>query len=181
MIEIERKFRLTSAKKAAIEKELLRKYNQATPVRQIDEIFLEGIDSFKNFKQGMPITRLRTQGSTTTLTYKRQLNNSGDMLEHEVIVESANTMREILLAMDYRSVTKVDKIRLEIKTDTVTFALDTVKGLGDFLEIEVLAKDERSLAKTEKVIMAKAAELDLSRTDLEPKKYDKMIAELGSI
>lgn len=180
MIEIERKFRLTPDKKAAVEAELQRRYGSITPVHQVDEIFLEGIDSFKTFKQGDPITRLRTEGDTTKFTYKRQINDSGDMLEHELTVDSADVMRAILIAMDYRPVTKVDKIRIEVQTKLATFALDTVKHLGDFLEIEVMAEDENNLLETDIYIMTAAAELGLTKADIEPKKYDKLMTEIQS-
>jgi hypothetical protein len=67
MIEIERKFRLSPDKKSAIEEEIQTKYGPIKPVRQIDEVFLHGMDSFAEFKQGMPITRLRTADGVTTL------------------------------------------------------------------------------------------------------------------
>jgi adenylate cyclase class 2 len=180
MIEIERKFRLSPDKKSAIEEEIQTKYGPIKPVRQIDEVFLHGMDSFAEFKQGMPITRLRTADGVTTLAYKRRLNDGGDMLEHELVVSSADTMRAILGEMDYRSVTKVDKIRLEAKVGAMALALDTVQGLGDFFEIEVMAEDKSSLEVTESQIMTTAAEFGLTEADLEPRKYDQMVAALKS-
>lgn len=63
----------------------------------------------------MPVARLRTENGITKLAYKRRINDGGDMVEHELIVESANTMRAILKEMGYRSVTPVDKVRLETR------------------------------------------------------------------
>ncbi|HSX31685.1 MAG TPA: class IV adenylate cyclase [Candidatus Saccharimonadales bacterium] len=180
MIEIERKFRLSPDKKKAIEEEVQAKYGPIKPVRQTDEVFLQGMDSFATFKQGMPITRLRTAAGVTTLAYKRRLNDGGDMLEHELVVSSSDTMRAILSEMDYRPVTKVDKIRIEVKVSAMAIALDTVDGLGDFLEIEVMAKDESGLEATEHQIMVAAAEFGLTEADLEPRKYDHMVAALKS-
>jgi adenylate cyclase, class 2 len=178
MIEIERKFRLSPDKKSALEEEIQAKYGPIEPVRQIDEVFLYGMDSFVGFKQGMPITRLRTADGVTTLAYKRRINNGGDMLEHELVVSSADTLRAILGEMDYRLVTKVDKVRLEAKVGAMALALDTVQGLGDFLEVEVMAEDESSLEATEHQIMTTAAGFGLTEADLEPRKYDQMVAAL---
>lgn len=175
MIEIERKFRLTPAKKAELKAILQHQYGKVESIRQIDEIFLSGIDSFEDFKWGDPVVRLRIEGNTTKLAYKRQINDSGDSLEHELIVGSADTMRAILLAMGYRLVTKVDKMRTEITAESLTVALDTVKQLGDFLEIEIIAKDESNTAKHEARIMATAAKFGLTKADIEPMKYDMLM------
>jgi adenylate cyclase class 2 len=176
MIEIERKFRVSSKQKATIEQELHKTQAFLKPKHQIDAVFLHGIDSFKDFKQGMPITRLRTENDVTKLAYKRRINEAGDMVEHELTVSSAETMQEILAEMDFRQVTVVDKVRLEIDTDGLTLALDSVKGLGDFLEIEVVAQNEDSIPEAEKRIMAKAVSLGLTETDIESRKYDQLVA-----
>lgn len=178
MIEIERKFRLSPDKKKTLEEEIQTKYGPIKPVRQIDEVFLQGMDSFDEFKQGMPITRLRTADGVTTLAYKRRLNDGGDTIEHELVVSSADIMRAILGEMDYRSVTRVNKIRLEAKVDGMALALDTVEGLGDFFEIEVMADDESNLELIEVQIMTTAAEFGLTKSDLESRKYDQMVAAL---
>lgn len=178
MIEVERKFRLSERQKQTIEEKLLEQHSAATSVRQSDKVFLRGIDSFAEFRQGMPIMRLRTENDTTTLTYKRRINNAGDSVEHELMVDNADTMQAILTEMDYRLVTKVEKDRLEIKKDHVAFALDTVDDLGSFLEIEILAEDTENLAELEQQIMATAKEFGLTEADIEPKKYDQMIAAL---
>lgn len=178
MIEIERKFRLSPDKKTALAEEIQAKYGPIEPVHQVDEVFLHGMNSFAEFKQGMPITRLRTADGVTTLAYKRRINDGGDMVEHELVVGSADTMRAILSEMDYRLVTKVDKIRLEAKVGAMALALDTVEGLGDFFEIEVMAEDENNLAATERQIMTTATGFGLTEADLEPRKYDQMVAAL---
>ncbi len=178
MIEIERKFTLTPDKKASIEDWLQQEYGLPQPVRQIDEVFLHGIDSFAEFKRGMPIMRIRSADNETTLTYKKGINDKGDMIEHELTIGSATTMRAMLKEMDYRSVTKVDKLRTEVKVGELAIALDAVEGLGDFLEIEAIKADKSQLESTEWQIMEMAAGLGLSEADIEARKYDQMIAAL---
>ena len=178
MIEVERKFRLSGRQKQAIAERLRNQYGDTAVVRQSDKVFLQGIDSFAEFTQGMPIMRLRTENDITTLTYKRRINDVGDSVEHELMVGDANTMQAVLTEMDYHLVTKVEKDRLEIKKDRVAFALDTVDKLGSFLEIEILAEDTEDLAELEQQIMVAAKAFGLSETDIEPKKYDQMIAAL---
>ncbi len=178
MIEVERKFRLSKQQKQTIEEALRRQHSDTATVRQSDKVFLQGIDSFVEFKQGMPIMRLRTENDTVTLTYKRRLNDAGDSVEHELMIGDADTMQAILTEMDYRLVTQVEKDRLEVKEGSTAFALDTVDELGSFLEIEILAEDTSNLDELERQIMEAAKEYGLTEGDIESKKYDQMIAAL---
>ena len=179
MIEIERKFRLSPKKMVDIQHILEKESRKLTPMHQVDQVFLYNISSFKDFEQGMPVMRLRTANGNTQLTYKRAINNAGDCLEHELVVESAETMQRILEEMGYRHVTLVDKTRIEIKKDRLTLALDKVAGLGDFLELEILAEKADS-GDAEKTILQKAAEFGLTADDIERKKYDEMLSTLTS-
>ncbi len=181
MIEIERKFTLTPDKKTDIEEQLRQQFDLPEPVRQVDEVFLQGMDSFATFKRGMPIMRIRSAGDETTLTYKRGINDKGDMVEHELTIGSATTMRAMLNEMDYRLVTKVDKLRTEVKVGELAIALDTVEGLGHFLEVETIQADESNLTGAEQEIMAMAATFGLSEADIETRKYDQMIAALSKV
>jgi len=144
-------------------------------------VFLHGIDSFKDFAQGMPIARLRSENGTSKLTYKRCLNEAGDMIEHELTIGSADTMRSILKELDFRPITTVDKIRLEVSAGTITYALDKVKNLSDFLEIEITTDNQNEQAEAEQRIMAAAATFGFTEQEIEPKKYDQLIAARGNV
>jgi adenylate cyclase class 2 len=181
MIEIERKFRLTNEKRASILKRIESEYGRLLPVHQVDEVFLMGMDSFATYTMGTSIARIRIEDSEAILTYKRQLNKQGDMLEHELKIASTETMRKILLESGYKSVTHVTKTRREAHLDNITLALDEVEELGPFLEIEILAEDEQAIPKAEKQIMAAAVEYGLTEADLEPRKYDQLIAQLTHV
>jgi adenylate cyclase class 2 len=176
MIEIERKFRLSAEQYKAIEVLLQRDYGPLKSIRQVDEVFLQGMDSFRDFRRGMPVLRLRTVNEATQLTYKRGVNDAGDSVEHELEVGSREIMRDILVDMDCRPVVIVDKIRLQTKTSPLALMLDRVTGLGDYLEIEILATDESSLVEAERQIMAKALDFGLTENDVEPNKYDQLLA-----
>jgi predicted adenylyl cyclase CyaB len=177
MIEVERKFRINDTQVTAIETDLRETYGATDYVRQVDEVYLRGIDSFAEFEQGMPVARLRTVDGQTEFAYKRRLNDAGDMLEHEMSIGSAEGMRLILTDMDFRPVTIVDKMRLEAKSKEMSRMIDIVKGLaGAFLEMEVIVADESEIAQAEARIMKAAAEYGLTNDDLETHKYDKLVA-----
>ncbi|HEX8763161.1 MAG TPA: class IV adenylate cyclase [Candidatus Saccharimonadales bacterium] len=179
MIEVERKFRITPEQKSKIRTDMENQNGSLQPLHQIDEVFLQGLDSFEGFKQGMPVIRLRTENGVTEMAYKRRLNEGGDMKEHELLIGSASVMRSILAEMDFRPVTVVDKIRLQAKAGEMALMLDEVKHLGDFLEIEIMATDESELDDAYQRIMQQAATYGLGEIDIESQKYDKLLAEAG--
>jgi adenylate cyclase class 2 len=183
MIEIERKFRLTPAQKNSISDQLQSQYGPLETVHQIDQVFLQGIDSFAEFTKGQPVVRLRTMNGKTEFTYKRGINGAGDSIEHELDVSSAEAMQAILREMDYRPVTEIVKDRVTAKTgdreSDLAVMLDSVEGLGDFLEIEVLAANVEAQPAAEQQIMDKAAEFGLTASDIETKKYDQLVSVLA--
>lgn len=179
MIEIERKFRLSPERAADIRKAIEEKGADLTPIHQIDQVFLKDIASFKEFKPGMPVVRLRTVDGNTQLAFKRRINDAGDTLEHELGVESAEIMQKILQEMGYNQVTLVDKTRIEMSQDGLTLVLDNVARLGDFLELEILAEEADS-GDAEKRILQAAAEFGLTPADIETKKYDQLMSALSA-
>lgn len=63
--------------------------------------------------------------------------------EFETEVESADTMEAILNALGYRTVQPVVvKERTQYSLERMHACLDTVDGLGDFLELEVMVETE---------------------------------------
>ena len=63
--------------------------------------------------------------------------------EFETEVESADTMEAILNALGYRKVQPVVvKERTQFSLEEMHACLDTVEGLGDFLELEVMVENE---------------------------------------
>jgi len=176
MIEVERKFRLNKDLQAHIEEDLRANYGATVAVRQVDEVFLQGITSFADFKQGMPVARLRTIGGRTEFAYKRQLNYAGDMMEHEMSLAPAANMRAVLEDMGFHQVTLVDKTRLEANDGRIARMVDVVVGLPDaFLEVEIIIAEGGDKVEAERQIMEVAAGYGLSEADIEPRKYDQLV------
>ena len=178
MIEVERKFRLSSKQRQNIEEDIKAKYGDVPTSQQSDIIFLHGINSFDSFKPGMPVMRLRTIGQETLLAYKRVINDAGDRLEHELAVSSAETMKSILEEMGYQEATSVSKSRVEVKDGSITITLDDVEKLGSFLGVEIVADEGSDLEETESRLMKVAIQYGLTSDSLEPLNYDQLIAKL---
>lgn len=175
MIEVEIKFRLENFDKADMIKRIDRLSIDHNSIRQIDKVYLLKSDSFKDFKSGDPVARIRLVDNKATLTYKRAVDDHGDTIEHEIvfspIVEGENILREV----GYKMVTEVSKTRNIWKLDDITINLDEVDGLGAFLEVEIMCNNEQIESSRERILTL-ARELGLAESDIELKKYDQLVA-----
>ena len=117
--------------------------------RQIDTVFLlpEQVDS--PIVPGSKIMRVRDildletgelRQSLMTLKIEGQAKLVSD--EYEFAVDDGDMARQMLVALGWREVVTVDKVRLESKTEDYTICIDDVAGLGLFIELEVLAEDD---------------------------------------
>ncbi|MBO8173681.1 MAG: class IV adenylate cyclase [Thermococcus sp.] len=95
--------------------------------------------------------------------------------EIEVKVEDFEKMRIILKRLGFKEDVWIRKHRYVYKLGDVTFELNRVEKLGDFLDIEIIA-DNIQEAKNRIWEIARA--LGLSETDVEPRLYQEMIREL---
>lgn len=179
MIEVERKYRVDNT--SYIIKRLGELgYKKTESVHQYDIVFLQKSDSFKTFKVGDPVIRIRKANSLSTLTFKRAINNDGDTIEHEIKVEPTSEVEEFLLEIGFKPITKIEKVRTEFKLDPITISLDEVTNLGHFVEVEILCiEGEEEQAKENIAKVAGAIGLDPLR--IEKKKYDQLISELPNI
>ncbi len=177
MIEVERKFRPAKEKIDRIVA-YLRDHGSAPQVmRQVDKVFLYESDSFKQFKVGDPVIRIRSANNKTTLTYKRALGDGADRIEHELQVDSEKTAEALVYELGYLLATNVEKTRSEYELGALKVCLDDVVGLGMFLEIEAICNSDSEREQAQKEIMQLAGEMGLTESDIETKKYDQLIAE----
>jgi adenylate cyclase, class 2 len=85
--------------------------------------------------------RLRDQDGTTSINYKRWLPLGAERQTHCDEFESAladgEAVRRLLEALDFKEMVTVTKTREEfLLDDRLTIALDSVVGLGSFVEFE---------------------------------------------
>ena len=174
MYEIERKYHIKN--KAA----LLQRISQVIGVKklreidQTDAIFLpQDKKTFEELSKGDPVVRLRRENDTTQITLKKSMENSSN-IELETNIEDYDTTEQILLNLSLNQVTLVKKRRTEYSYKDYTLTIDSVEGLGDFLEIEYVSNyNDPSI---EKKIKAIANELGLEENEYEPLKYDALLA-----
>jgi adenylate cyclase class 2 len=176
MVEVERKFKISDLSAITKHVQSVAKLSHKA-LRQVDTIYLQGIDSFADFSPTDPVVRIRQIGDTCQLTYKRRLGENGNMLEHELNISDETAMKSILQELDFRQVTLVEKVRTEYIYEDVVVAIDKVHGLGSYVELEVLAKVHEIASAEEKIETVRRL-LKLRSTDLEPRKYDQLVSQL---
>lgn len=104
------------------------------------------------------VENLHTKEQSAVITYKGAKLDQTSMTRKELETEigDAETGREILVHIGFVPVPPVEKQRQYWKNGTITACVDNVKGLGDYLELEILAdkeaQREESLEKLERIL-----------------------------
>lgn len=154
MIEVEVKLKIDSAE--SIEKKLIELgFKKGQTLQEID-YYYNGVD--RDFRASGEALRLRLveslDGSAVVadrpgepliqMTYKGpKLDNvSMSRVEHQVNIDNFETMLSILSSLGYKPVEPVIKLRRELFSEEMCACVDTVDGLGDYLELEIMADEE---------------------------------------
>lgn len=116
-------------------------------VRQIDTYYDHPIRDFGETDEALRIRR-ETNGNDrgddrTKVTYKGPLvdPDSKTRSELETTVESGETMAAVLDALSFEAAATVEKTRERFRYDGYTITLDSVDGLGEFVEVEIEAEE----------------------------------------
>jgi len=113
---------------------------------QIDEYFSP---AHRNFLKPRPMhewLRLRDSNGKYSINYKNwHFDDSGKSYhgdEYESKIEDLKQVKEILEALDFKMCVEVDKLRKIWIYKDYEVAVDSVKNLGSFVEIEYKGKDD---------------------------------------
>ena len=119
---------------------------------QIDEYFTPTHRDFLNKRPINEWLRLRSSNGKYSITYKdwhTDENGRGHHCdEYESEIESLNQLKKIFGVLNFKSMVTVDKRRKIWNYEEYEISIDTVKELGDFVEIEYKGKDEQVDPKT---------------------------------
>ncbi len=111
---------------------------------QVDEYFSPAHRNFIGVRPVEEWLRLRDEGGKCSINYKKfHFDKDGKSYfrdEYEIKIEDLPGLRKILDALNFKSIVKVDKLRKTWAYKDYEIAVDSVKGLGDFVEIEYLGK-----------------------------------------
>lgn len=176
MFELEVKAR-TSARGTALDRLAAAGGQHLATVRQEDVVFATRLSDVTDPRPGTRILRLRQEAGTCVLTIKQHRHSELDCEEHQVRVENVADATAVIDALGYREVVRVHKIRELARLGRYNVCIDTVDGLGDFVEIELLTPG----AATE----VEASELEVLLAQLADgvrvfKGYDRLLLEQDS-
>jgi adenylate cyclase, class 2 len=107
---------------------------------QVDEYYAHPSRDFAITDEAL---RLRTENDLTVVTYKgpKLDRETKTREEFEVSVANRATMASILDRLGFKSVIRISKKRQVYGLKGITVCFDSVKGLGDFIELEIDSPD----------------------------------------
>jgi len=112
---------------------------------QIDTYYCPAHRDFLSVRPVDEWLRLRDSNGKYLITYKKwQHNTQGVSIysdEYETPVENLDQLQKIFEVLDFKPITVVDKIRKAWRYNDYEIAIDKVKNLGDFVEIEYKGGD----------------------------------------
>ena len=123
-------------------------------------------------------TRIRVKNGKNILTLKKQTSNRFDNKEIEFEVSDFEGAKDLLEVLGFSVWVTVEKERIETKYQDFNICLDRVKYLGDFIEIEIITKEENKSEFYEKKILEVAEKLGIKPEQRINKLYDIMMSEL---
>lgn len=147
------------------------------PLHQYDRIYTYGDDVsvFTKGKSGHNVMRIRVTDNGAEFNMKVQQTHELDNLEHETTVSNPEAVHAILAALGYTPKIEVRKTRRKGRLGEYEICLDTVEGLGSFVELEKLAEDDADPSAVREDLLATLESLGLSRADEETRGYDTQI------
>lgn len=115
---------------------------------QVDEYFSPPHRDFTAVRPVAEWLRLRESSGKATINYKFW-NRDGQGRstyadEYETEVKDIAVLRKIFEILNFRKICVVDKVRKSWKHKQYEIAIDSVKDLGDFVEVEQLTDDDLS-------------------------------------
>jgi adenylate cyclase, class 2 len=118
--------------------------------------------------------RIRIEDNITLLTYKGPKigGRSKTRFERELVFNGLDAMKEILDKLGFTIAGEVNKVRTYYSVKDIEICLDSVDGLGDFVELEIKGDDR---VESEKILFDTANILGLTR--FERKSYLELALE----
>ena len=178
-IEVEIKLKIKDKKE--LEKRLLEiGFSEGDMVSESDTYYTSEYHDFAKLDEALrirSIENLTTGEKEAVITYKGAKLDKKSMArkELETTVGDAGICRGILTNIGFSPVPAVEKVRKHFRKDEITACVDSVKNLGDFLELEwIIAKEnerEAALRELEKILK----QLGYSMEDTTRRSYLSML------
>lgn len=148
------------------------------PVTQHDVVYgMPGVDG--DNENTAPWLRIRTETKngkeTTYFTLKKSVTNQLDSIEHETTVGDAGELEHIIEHLNFELYSDLTKTRQKAHIDEIEICLDTVEGLGSFVEAERLTADDVNYAEVVEGLWVLLESIGVSRRDEVTDGYDVLM------
>jgi adenylate cyclase class 2 len=146
-------------------------------ITQRDRVWLpEGAQLGKGF----PSLRIRTEtnaGATKNLLTlkKKAINNQMDSIEHETEVHDEQELAHIIKHLGFVPYSDSTKTRQKAHIGGIEICIDTVEGLGDFVELEKLTEDDTDYDEIAEELWAILEKFGVVRADQVTDGYDVLM------
>ena len=147
------------------------------PVLQCDTIFLRIGKGFQNLHKGEPVIRIRQENDTVKTTIKKYVLGTTEREEVECDIIDIQSFQKFLALLDFFPLVTVKKTRRKGHYRGTTITVDCVEGLGEYTEIEIVAREESTSCLN--VIKSVTKELGLDDKHLISMPYDEMLFMKG--
>ena len=137
--EIELKFRITPEQKQLILKYLKSNTTFKGSERMIDTYYIPNFKDFEINGKTIECVRIRETNNSAVICYKH-IHYEADPIycdEYETKIDSKEQMEKILFSLGFSIQMVIDKTRLSYYNDKFEFDFDTVKNLGELMEVEL--------------------------------------------
>lgn len=173
MREIELKARVAD-KQALIQKLKAAGVSLTEPKTQHDVVFCK--PGQQDYEPGSVWLRIRTEnGSKVTWTMKVDSGRKLDSIEHEVDVSDGEMLEKMLLQLGNECYSDLTKTRQKGRVGDIEICVDTVEGLGTYIEAEKLCPDDADYDTIAAELWEFLQKFGVTKADQETLGYDVLL------
>lgn len=110
---------------------------------QIDTYYIPNFKDFEKDGETMECVRIREDKKGVVLCYKKIHRECSPVYcdEYETKIEDKEELEKILFALGFKIQMVIDKVRNSYLLNNLRFDFDSVKGLGELMEVELKGED----------------------------------------
>lgn len=142
-------------------------------LHQVDTIYFPKGSSPIKKQLSDPVLRIRRVDDAAIFTYKHSNSQDLDKTEYETGIDNPESLHEVLLILGFDPIIVVEKRRIQTSYKGFTLCLDSVKNLGEFIEIERIADEDANQVQEEMKKIFK--ELGVKDENIVLESYDKTL------
>lgn len=153
------------------------------PVTQHDRVFgPTGVDGDDGANTS-PWLRIRSETKDDTVkhffTLKKSVTNQMDSIEHETEVADDSELEKIISYINFTPYSDLTKIRQKAHMGDIELCIDTVEGLGDFVEAEKLTDEDADYDSVANQLWAVLERFGIQRSDHVEEGYDVLMNKVN--